>query len=371
MNNYSALHQVKHYLQQIQQKGQNQKRYGSLKRAISKRLNVTEFACDEILEDLHATGDILLPFPKKDGAFVSLNFQLEEDKPVGAESWHKILGERRNQISNEQFDVLYEGNQLLFDLDEIKQKAIFLGLIKLSKDTTESDPYMLSAKHLLGSSKALDKLGKKITSAFLPNIELSPRTQYVLTAGPIEPEAIIIIENMSNFTAFHSSKEVDKALAICSFGYGISTEKIGQRLLDGSLVACPADGPRPNLISLFKTVPCYFWGDLDKAGLDIYLSLKSALPELKISAAYEAMARKLFIPSTCHSYDGLSDKKGQKRPRKTDNESVKFLSNLCEDKAVDQEAICSPWPGDLIWQEFDLNRLKANSYIQSPQDIEP
>lgn len=281
--------------------------------------------------------------------------------------WRIILEHNKKSLTQEQYDALYNGNKVILELSAEQQRTLLTGLIKLSRDQSENDPYLLSAKYLLGSSKAFDKLGKKITSHFRPETDLSSRVQYVLTAGPEapkEPEAIIIIENMSNFTAFQSSPEVQKALAICSFGYGISTDRIGERLLDGSLSPCPAVGPKPDLEHLFKTVPCYFWGDLDKAGLDIYLSLKNALPELKISAAYEVMAEKLQGSNTCHSYDALSDKKGQKSPRKTSDENVLFLASLCEEKAVDQEAICCPWPGQQIFQEFDLNRLKTNDYSQ-------
>jgi hypothetical protein len=34
---------------------------------------------------------------------------------------------------------------------------------------------------------------------------------------------------------------------------------------------------------------CYFWGDLDQAGLAIYLTLRSRIPHLRLSALYKPM----------------------------------------------------------------------------------
>jgi hypothetical protein len=327
--------------------------------------NLSQFAITAVLADLAKDGVILGVSPTGQ-VLTMLKWAKPPEKALSPEldRWLKTLSDYQDQLTTNQYSALRNGHDVILGLSPKQQTALIKGLINLASDTSETDPYMLSAKHLLGSSKALDKLGKKIASTFLPSIDLSPRKQYVLTAGPEKPSAIVIIENMSNFTAFQSSKEVKNALAICSFGYGISTDKIGHRLLDDNLIPCPAVGSKLDLKHLFKEIPCYFWGDLDKAGLDIYLSLKSALPELKLSAAYETMAEKLQTPDTCHSYDALSDKKGQKKPRKTNDENVNYLMSLCDEHAVDQEAICSPWPGSMILQEFDLNRLKLSSCTQ-------
>ncbi|SOC31074.1 Wadjet anti-phage system protein JetD domain-containing protein, partial [Thalassospira xiamenensis] len=125
------------------------------------------------------------------------------------------------------------------------------------------------------------------------------------------------------------------------------------RLRAGSVIPCPAFGevPAPNLAEALEKTPLFYWGDLDLEGLRIYESMKKHFPKLKLSRAYELMANCLREPRRSHPYGALSGKSGHKPPKGNDPE-VAHLATLCKDRAVDQEAICDPWPGNLVIQPY-------------------
>lgn len=93
-----------------------------------------------------------------------------------------------------------------------------------------------------------------------------------------------------------------------------------------------------DLKAAIDQLPTFFWGDLDREGLRIFESLREQIPNLALSAAYEAMAIRCSNPTLCHPYHRLFEKEGQRFPRGSTPESA-HLGQVCCERAVDQEAL--------------------------------
>lgn len=196
------------------------------------------------------------------------------------------------------------------------------------------DRYVLSANAVMGASKALD--------AFPGLIKVAGRQRplFVVTAGPTDPAAVLLVENPSAFISLARSRFVERYLTICVFGYGLTIENLHERLVDGSIIPCAAVGqPVINLSETLSLRPCFHWGDLDWEGLRIFEGLRTAIPHLKLPAIYHAMAERLTDPRRSHPYAALFGKNGQREPFGNDP-IVAHFAKLCSSRAVDQEAMC-------------------------------
>lgn len=199
------------------------------------------------------------------------------------------------------------------------------------------DATFASARHLLGSAKALRGLSS--ANCFLTSLPAKDIGEmFVITAGPSDPEAIVLIENLRAFTAFADSSHVDTVLGVVSYGYGLSMKNFAGQLYAGKVTACPCRGEKPDLKRLIKTKPVFLWGDLDQEGLRIYENMKRIIPSLSLSAAYSEMEKLVKDPKRSHPYHRLFEKDGQ-RPVKGETQEVVHLSKVCRDRAVDQEAL--------------------------------
>ena len=280
------------------------------------------------------------------------------------DGWNAAIMSRKSDLTEAQTRALLSAPAAVFSLDSADQRTLIDGLIALSSSIeTENltDPYITSAKHLLGSSKALDVLGSAISTAFGVMQDASMnRIQHVLTAGPDDGQinTVILVENMAAFSAFADSETRHKALAICSFGYGLSMEKLGERMLTGGYKSCPAVGARYDLRKIFTSAQrILFWGDLDREGLRMYGSLKSIIPKIRLSAAYNLMEIELHSGNS-HPYGPFAAKSTEQRHATLDDPDLLPLFNLVKDRAIDQEAICNPWPGEIILQPYNVDGLK-------------
>jgi hypothetical protein len=217
-------------------------------------------------------------------------------------------------------------------------KSLINGIKKLRQEAHSlllQDPYVVSAKYLLSSAKALDKIG--------PAFSLSPslftgRSAYVVTAGPLEPECILFIENQAPFEMFCSSEAVSSAMGVMTFGYGLSWSGITTSIGARSIVQLVRSGTPPELSRMLHRVPCFFWGDLDREGLNIFLQLKAKISHIKLSALYFPMIDMLRNKSLSHPYCQLADKANQKH-LSSENLLISKLTELCSERAVDQEAV--------------------------------
>ncbi|WP_320837239.1 Wadjet anti-phage system protein JetD domain-containing protein [Zhongshania sp.] len=196
-----------------------------------------------------------------------------------------------------------------------------------------------SALNLLGSAKALSGLSS--SSRFLKAMPLQEVGEmFVITAGPVDPKAVLLIENLRSFTAFTNSDHADSILGVASYGYGLTMQNFATHLLAGKVTACPCRGDRPDLKQLIQSKPVYLWGDLDREGLRIFETLKKEIPHMSLSAAYENMEALLKDPSRGHPYHRLFEKDGQRTVAGSSPE-VAHLSVVCKERAVDQEALGS------------------------------
>lgn len=196
------------------------------------------------------------------------------------------------------------------------------------------DRYILSANAVMGSSKALDAFPGLIDTAG------RQRPLFVVTAGPADPAAVLLVENPSAFMSLARSTFVERYLTICVFGYGLTIENLHERLVEGSIVPCAAVGvPVTDLAKTLTSLPCFHWGDLDLEGLRIFEALRTAIPHLQLPAIYHAMAERLTDPLRSHPYTAIFGKNGQ-RPPSANDPIVEQFAKLCRSRSVDQEAMC-------------------------------
>lgn len=256
--------------------------------------------------------------------------------------WKELLA----AVNDEEVVAALAGmHAALSGLSRADMAALLEGILQMRAGCGELDPWVWSAQHLLGSSKALRGLRPYLVALGIEVEPVSAGRYYVITAGPVEPDAVLLIENPRVFSAIADSSHAKNILAVASYGYGLTMENFGQRLLAGAVIACPASGEQPDLRSLVSRCPWYFWGDHDQEGLRIFQSLRQQLPGLRLSCAYKAMEDRIVSPGLSHPYHALFEKESQRKVVSEDPDVV-HLAGLCEERAVDQETIV-PFLGDI------------------------
>lgn len=223
-------------------------------------------------------------------------------------------------------------------LDRDDKVALLEGMLAMRQSPCSTDVWVWSAENLLGSSKAARSLRMELGGLGV-NVDDGGGLYYAITAGPAIPEAVVLIENPRVFSAVATSAQASRILAVAAYGYGLTIDNFGQRLLAGQVVSCPAAGERADLRWALTQLPAYFWGDLDLEGLRIYESLKQRLPSIRLSAAYGAMDRMLDDGRRSHPYHRLFEKDGQRTPPSGHEADVAYLAGRCSQRAVDQEAV--------------------------------
>lgn len=198
----------------------------------------------------------------------------------------------------------------------------------------DQDPYVVSARYLLSSSKALRVMADSFGISFS---EFKGRNAYIVVAGPAEPEAILFIENKAPFENFCASDASEKIMGVATFGYDLSWSGVAKDLRSEKVIHLIRKGSPPHLREVIDSKPSYFWGDLDREGLMIYMQLQQAIPELKLSALYRPMIDALK-QGRGHPYGRLSGKDGQ-RMVVSNHELINGLARLCANGAVDQEVV--------------------------------
>lgn len=222
------------------------------------------------------------------------------------------------------------------------------GLLALRNDqeATRGTPrFVLSARYLLGSSKLLNALPAPALRAFGIAIDTIPDAPpYVMVAGPLDPVAVLLIENPHSFEEAVAAGCAERVALIATFGYGLSRsgEAFGNSLVESigmadQLVALVRCGDPPPPSTLLRHPEIFFWGDLDREGLRIYASLKKRLPTLRASALYQPMIEAIQRGQS-HPYAKATakDKQGAADTVPTD---AAFLVPVCASRALDQEAI--------------------------------
>ena len=245
-------------------------------------------------------------------------------------------------------------NQKYFSGLSINEKGKMLNsLISLRDKQLEErgEPlFIVSAKYFLGSSKVLPNLPNNSLGKFGIDLSLfdSP-PRYVIVAGPVSPDAVIVVENPHSFeVAINAGGQADKCAWVSTYGYGLSMktnpDEYGNQLVDelqkvSSVKTLVRGGSPQDLLQLVKHEKIHLWGDLDLEGLKIYHRLKSVFPKIQYSALYKPMIDHIKRGEG-HPYCRIVSKENQKK-HITDDPKTIMLQDFCRTHAVDQEVVSS------------------------------
>lgn len=267
------------------------------------------------------------------------------------ERWALVL--EAAQLGEKDREALLPLHQKLSAFEARDQERILAGLLRLRDrqvDETGQARYVVSARHLIGSSKLLDELPAAALRAFGIAVDRFPgHPLYVVAAGCAEPEAVVLIENPAAFEMAAATEAARRCAFIATFGFGLSKsqEEYGNQLaslveggLSGAITLTREGSACPSAKSLLERPNLFFWGDLDPAGVQIYLRMKKTIPGLRLSALYLPMLEALDGEGA-HPYVSGTGKAGQiqMRIRAEGDALAESLLARCADRGVDQETV--------------------------------
>jgi hypothetical protein len=273
----------------------------------------------------------------------------------------------RDLVSSRNLDpalgmALGDAGMTLGGLSPTDMEHLLEGFLRLVADRDRfagRDPFEISAKYLLGSSKILAKLGKALLAAGISDSSFGTRPRHMLGAGPARSKFTLLIENPECFERLIGLGLADRITVIATYGYGITWSGVGvEGRLDRIKIARVAGTPPPTLAEAVTAGTCSFWGDLDLAGLDIFIKLRGLMPHLALSALYGPMLVAATDSATSHPYCTLVDKLGQIETISNDG-VVTRLAAVCRLRAVDQEYV----------SDQDILSL-ADQVLELPEDEE-
>lgn len=261
----------------------------------------------------------------------------------------------RNGITGNDRDALTPLSTKLAPFSDLEKSAILEGLLQLRAnllDEAGRHRFLVSAKYFLGSSKLLDELPSNALRAFGISIDFFPtHPLYVIVAGCSNPETVVLVENPAAFELAVKTNAVKRCAFIATFGFGLSKSQEDY----GNQLASMAEDRFTNEITLMRegaTCPAAkdllvhpritFWGDLDIAGIHIYLRLKKVIPGLSLSGLYKPMFDSLKVIEHSHPYVSAVGKAGQPKMATISSNSEEILDVLlsqCISRGVDQELL--------------------------------
>lgn len=318
------------------------------------KLGLPRAAMDEAIRDLYRAGMLSYQADGRElpgSGFISVVLELVE--PLRHETAWKLaledVGFGQMAVAN-----LSSLNPYLHDMTDADIAVLASGLKRLCEDgvdATNDAGFNISARHLMGGSKVLSLLSRRMLDAIgLPLRLQNASPKYVVCAGPPAPTATLLIENPRAFENAVRSGLAHEVALICTFGFGLSY--LGQEWLHSDEtpehdkpILIVRQGTPPALNQLLLAPAVYLWADLDLAAIDIFNTLRSAIPQLQMSKIYEAMVPLLKDPFLSHPYATIFGKAGQlrscnvHRPGSDDQSVPSMLRALCQNRAVDQEAV--------------------------------
>lgn len=240
-------------------------------------------------------------------------------------------------------------------------KSIINGLKKLKTEQFSligQPAFLISARYFLGSSKLLEELPSRSLMSFGIDISrFSQHPPYVVVAGCTNPKTVILVENPASFELAISTRAIETCAFISTFGFGLShnNSEHGSQLATivesgfSKAVTLTRQGSKPiSVQELLSHSNITFWGDLDTAGIKIYLRLKSKIPNLQLSALYKPMLEALKFTENSHPYVDITKKPGQ-IDMKVSCEDLhgNMLLDLVKYRGVDQEFVSAELITDL------------------------
>lgn len=233
-------------------------------------------------------------------------------------------------------------------VDDMRVLARALATLEASGAVgTEDAGFNVSARQIMGGSKLLANLAPKMLQALglPPRLQISsPR--YVICAGPAHPAATLLIENPRAFENAVRSGLCGTIALVCTYGFGLSYLGHGwdsDALEDDRPVQIVRAGTPPPIANLLKAENVFLWADLDVAALNIFRSLKTAIPQLRFSRIYESMMRMALEDEKSHPYATIFEKDGQtpiaEATFHSSDRVVQAIAESCRLRAVDQESV--------------------------------
>ncbi len=296
----------------------------------------------------------------------------EEPSPC-SRLWREVLSTA--ELTAADAAALTELGDALDGLDAAQMGRLLQGLIRLRGDLAHQSGrprFEVSAEYLLGSSKLLDTLPSAPLRRFgIDGSRLPAFPGYVMVAGPVEQELVVLVENPHAFERALQAEGTGRAAWVCTFGYGLSLRQSqhGEQLatLQESR-AVPRtlcrEGSPPDWESLLRHQRILFWGDLDLEGLAIFHRLREHNPRIGLSGIYRPMLEQLQAGGG-HPYCTLVGKVGQSIPRL--GRELAPLVELCRQRALDQEWVTEQMI--LRWWSERLvigRRSYGNDEVQAP-----
>lgn len=286
------------------------------------------------------------------GSFITV-VQPVEDHPAHVQRWSAVI--EAAGLDSTDAAALIPLGESISDFPEVDMTYLLRGLQELRLDQEKlvgRSAYLVSAEYLLGSSKILTSFPSRALKAFGISVDQFPtHPLYVVVAGPRNPATVVLVENPVAFEMAVATEAIKHCAFVATFGFGLSKaqEDYGNQLVSmvsdrfNSSITLTREGSAcPPAKDLLKHSNITFWGDLDLAGIEIYLRLKKAIPGLELSALYQPMIEAIQDPCHCHPYSKVVGKGGQKtRPilcPETETSARHFLG-LCRGRGVDQEAL--------------------------------
>jgi hypothetical protein len=213
--------------------------------------------------------------------------------------------------------------------------------------STDGAGFNVSARSIMGGSKVLSALDSRAMQALgLPGRLKTSSPRYVVCAGPTTPVATLLIENPRAFENAVRSRLGETVSLVCTYGFGLSY--LGQAWIEDlhsedKPIQIIRAGTPGSLSELLLAQHIYLWADLDLAALNIYRSLKSAIPQLQFSAIYQVMIEMVADPKRSHPYASIFEKDGQTSNTHSVIDATDpvmcMLFESCKIRAVDQEAV--------------------------------
>lgn len=276
-----------------------------------------------------------------------------EEVPQHVQNWSFVLKGKCPAYTD--IEALMPVADSVSDLSQNDMERLLDGLLRLRHDQggLHGQPaYLVSARYLLGSSKLLGDLPSRSLKSFgIDRRKFSAHPFYVVVAGCSSPEAVILVENPAAFEMAISTHAITRCAFIATFGFGLSKSKedYGNQLAGmvenhfAHAITLRRDGAScPDAAELLSHRNVMFWGDLDPAGIEIYLRLKKTIPGLRLSAAYRPMIESLTDPARSHPYVQSVGKELQPSMPKSamkDDPVAATLLELCVSRGVDQEQV--------------------------------
>lgn len=275
-------------------------RGGALERALADKLRVSAFEVREALGQLVQEGAVSGQWHPQIGFTGMVDIHLSPLEEGPQKAWTEAM--RNAGMADDDIKSLKPCAAVLEGLTPSEMTRLASGLLALRERQAQHNGerrYRVSARYLLGSSKALDHLPSSALCTFGIDMERFPKAPaYIMVAGPKSPHQVILVENPQAFEEGVKARLEDTAW-IATQGYGLARngDAFGRQLVrlveDDDLVPLVRAGSPPSLEQLLSHDRLFFWGDLDPAGLDIFMRLKKQLPKLQLSGIYRIMLKRL------------------------------------------------------------------------------